>query len=54
MDHMRISGTELLSLILSQTKKVKKLESDAQQVPKLAKAKRDGVINAQNYNFNQF
>ena len=31
---MRISGTEPSSVILSQTKKFKKLESDAQKVPK--------------------
>ena len=34
-------------------KLVQKLKSDAQKVPKEAKAKRDGVINPQNYNFNQ-
>ena len=53
MDHMRISGTEPSSVILSQTKKFKKLKSDAQKVPKEAKVKRDGVINPQNYNCNQ-
>ena len=46
MDHMRISGTEPSSVILSQNKMPKK-------VPKQAKAKWDGVINQQNYNFNQ-
>ena len=51
---MRISGTEHSSVILSQTKLFKKLESDAQKVPKLAKAKTDGVINPHNFNFNQF
>ena len=50
---MRISGTEPSSVILSQTKKFKKLKSNAQKVLKEAKAKRDGVINPQNYNFNQ-
>ena len=50
---MRISGTEPSSVILGQTKKFKKLKSDAQNVPKEAKAKRDGVINPQNYNFDQ-
>ena len=50
---MRISGTEPSSVILSQTKQFKKLKSDAKKVPKEAKAKRDGVINPQNYNFNQ-
>ena len=34
-------------------KVVQKLKSDAQKVPKEAKAKRDGVINPQNYIFNQ-
>ena len=41
---MRISGTEPSSVILSQTKSFKKLKSDAQKVPKQAKAKGDGVI----------
>ena len=50
---MRISGNEPSSVILSQTKLFKKLKIDAQKVPKEAKAKRDGVINPQNYNFNQ-
>ena len=54
MDHMRISGTEPSSVILTQTKKFKKLKTDAQNLPKQAEAKRDGVINPQNYNFNQF
>ena len=54
MDHMRISGTEPSSVILSQTKYFKKLKNDAQKLPKQAKAKRDGVINPQNYSFNQF
>ena len=51
---MRISGTEPSSVILSQTKYFKNVESDIQKVPKRAKAKRHGVINPQNYNFNQF
>ena len=51
---MRISGTEPSSVILSQTMTIKKLESDDPKVPKQAKAKRDGVINPQNYNWNQF
>ena len=54
MDHMRISGTQPSSVILSQTMKFKKLKSDYLNVPKQAEAKRDGVINPQNYNFNQF
>ena len=45
MDHMRISGTEPSSVILSQSMKFKKLKSDDPKVPKQAKAKRDGVIN---------
>ena len=34
MDHMRISGTEPSSVILSQTKYFKKLKNDAQKLPK--------------------
>ena len=30
------------------------MKSNDQKVPKQAEAKRDGVINPQNYNFNQF
>ena len=51
---MRISGTKPSSVILRQTMKFKKLKSDYQNVPKQAEAKRDGVINPQNYNFKQF
>ena len=51
MDHMRISGIEPSSVILSQRKKLK---NNVPKVPKEAKAKRDGVINPQNYNFHQF
>ena len=51
---MRISGTEPSSVILSQTKKFKKLKNGAKKVQTQANAKRDGVINPQNYNFNQF
>ena len=54
MDHIRNSGTEPSSVILSQTKQFKKLKSDAPKVLKQVKAKRDGVINPQNYNFNKF
>ena len=50
---MRISGTEPSSVILSQTKYFKKVKIDANKVPKQAKYIRDGVINPQNYNFNQ-
>ena len=48
MDHMRMSGTEPSSIIISQTK----LKSDAQNMPKQAEANRDSIINPQNYNFN--
>ena len=51
---MRISGTEPSSVILSQTMKFKKLKSNDPKVPKQVEAKRDGLINTQNYNFNQF
>ena len=51
---MRISGTQPSSVILSLRKKFKKLKTDTQKVPKQVKGKRDGVINPQNYNFNQF
>ena len=53
MDHMRISGIEPSSVILSQSCSIK-IESKDQKVPKQAEAKRDGVINPQNYNFNDF
>ena len=52
MNH--ISGTEPSSLILSQTKVFNNLKSTASKVPKQAEAKREDVIHAQNYNFNQF
>ena len=51
---MRISGTEPSSVILSQNSKFQKLERDVPKVPKQAKAKRDGVMNPQNYNFDRF
>ena len=55
MDHMRISGNEPSSVVLSKTMKtIKKLKSDYPKVPKQAEAKGDGVINPQNYNFDQF
>ena len=54
MDHMRISGNEPSSVILSQTKWFSNVENDFPNVPNKAKAKRDGVINPQNYNFSQF
>ena len=46
---MRISGTEP-----EPNKVFKKVKSDAQKVPKQAKAERDDAINPQNNNFNQF
>ena len=36
MDHMRISGTEPSSVILSQRKKLKKVKNNAKKVPKEA------------------
>ena len=51
---MLISGTEPSSVILNQTWSIKKLKSNDQKVQKQAETKRDGVINPQNYNFNQF
>ena len=54
MKYMRILGTRPSKVILSQTKKFQKLQSDVLKVPKQAKAKRDGVINPQNYNFSHF
>ena len=45
MDHIRILGTELSSVILSRKKKFQNMESDVTKVQKQAKAKRDGVIN---------
>ena len=52
IDHMRISGTEPSSVI--QTKWFQNLDSCVPKEPKQGEAKRDGVINPQNYNFNQF
>ena len=55
MDHMRILGTEPSSVILSQTKSFQNvMKIDVPKVPKQAEAKRDGVINPQNYNFSKF
>ena len=50
---MRISGNEPSSVILRQIV-VLKVENVDPKLPKEAEAKRDGVINPQNYNFNQF
>ena len=49
---MRISGNEPSSVILSQTKWIQKLRKIVRKRQKQAEAKRDGVINPQNYNFN--
>ena len=49
---MRISGTEPSSVILSQSNYFQKLKRDVPNVPKQAEARRDGVIDPQNYNFN--
>ena len=54
MDHMRISGTKPSLVILSQTMKYKKLKSDDPKVPQQAEDQRDGVINPQNFNFNNY
>ena len=50
MDHMRFKGTEISSVIRSQ----QKVSKVWKWWPKHAQAKRDGVINPQNYNFNKF
>ena len=49
---MRILGNEPSSVILSQTKWIQKLRKIARKCQKQAEAKRDGVTNQQNYNFN--
>ena len=54
MNHMLISGTEPSTVILSQTKKFQKFDSDVPKVPKQAVARKDGVKNKQNYNFDHF
>ena len=48
---MRISGNEPSSVILRKTKLFQKVEMIAQNCQNQAEAKRDGVINPQNYNF---
>ena len=54
MDHMRISGNELSSVILRQTRKFQKLKMMVRKCQKKAEANRDGVMNQKIYNFNQF
>ena len=51
---MRISGTEPSSVILSQTCRLESKNVMSKKCQKQAEAKKDGVINPQNYNFNQF
>ena len=51
---MCISGTEHSSVLLRQMQLLKKMNRDAPNVPKQAKAIRDGVIIRQISNFNQF
>ena len=52
MDHLRISGTESSSVILGKKRfKIWKLWPKRCQT---TEAKRDGIINLQHYNFNQF
>ena len=51
---MRISGTEPLSVILSQICSIKSQKKKDQKVLKQAEAIKDGVINPQNYIFSQF
>ena len=54
MDHIRISGTEPSSVILILVKQSSLKNEKCQIVPKHCNAKRDGVINPQYYNFNEF
>ena len=54
MEHICIWDNEPSSVILSQKKKFQKFEVDVPKVQKQVEAKRDGVINPQNYNFSQF
>ena len=51
---MRISGTEPSSVILSQIGTLIKLKSNDQKVSRQVEAKKDGVINQQYNNLNQF
>ena len=50
---MRISGTEP-SLVILSPKSSLKVENVCPKVPKPGKGKRDGAINPQNYNLNEF
>ena len=51
---MRIGELNPRQWSLAKQSSSEKLKSDAQKVPKEAKAKRDGVINPQNYIFIKF
>ena len=52
---MRISGTESSSVILGQKgSSFKSCKMMSQKCQKQAEGKRDGVVNPQEYNFNQF
>ena len=51
MNHMRISGTEPSSVILSQTRELKNMRNNVKSAKKEGKTKRDGVINPEYYNF---
>ena len=51
MDHMRISGTEPSSMLRSKREFYKRLKSDVPKMPKQTEAKRNGVINPQNLQF---
>ena len=53
MDHMRISGTESSSVILSQTCSIKSWKVMSEKGLNKLKPM-DGVLNPQNYNFNEF
>ena len=48
---MRILGTEPSSVILSQTKQFRKVDKLCPKIPKQAEAKKDGVINPQQLQF---
>ena len=53
MDHIHISGTEPSLVILGQKSSMKNWKVMPQNCQK-AESRRDGVINSQNHNFNQF
>ena len=53
MDHKRIYGIKPSSVILSQKCNSKLSEVKTQKVPRQADAKKDRIINTQQYNFNR-